>query len=170
MPLYGGQRARAVRSSLFRYLNGCLTNLGYFSTTGNFTPVSFIDEIPQFESNRVIAPNTLAVIDGESETKDIEMGSYYGQHNWDYILEFYAENDAIGLQVSKDMQACLEGRYPGVSSGYPSITLYDYSLATPAPIGTLDVENIISTRMSGPQPWMRYWYAVRFTLIDYQLD
>lgn len=170
MTLYGGRRARAVRSSLYHYLDDSLTSLGWYDSNANFTPVSFIDEIPNFEAKTVIKPNTLALIDGESDSSDIELGSFYGEHHWAYSIELYAENDAVGLMLIKDIQAVLEGRYPGVSNSYPQFTLYDYAQSSPEPIGYVDVENIAANRMSGPQPWMRYWYAVKFELVDYQLD
>jgi hypothetical protein len=178
--LYGGMRARAIRSSIYWWIKNNLTTLGWFSTSSNFTPITFLDEIPNFTGNEAIALNTLALIDGEDVSQDAEIGMYFGKDTWTFSVDFYAENDSVGLAVNKDIQRLLEGRQPGIGVITPIIPIYDYTyatlatppatpLATPPYIGYLDVENISANRVSGPAAWQRFWWIVTFDVVDYNL-
>lgn len=168
--LYGGQRARAIRSSLFRFINSGLHQLGWFDTGKGFTPITFLDEIPAYDAQNVVAVNTLALIDGESESRDMELGSYNAEESWYFAFDFFAENDAVGLQVIRDIKAMLEGRHPQIGYVFPVLPILDVTQATPPLVGYADIEKISANRMSGPQPFMRYWFTCGCEIIDYNSD
>jgi hypothetical protein len=167
MTLYGGARARAIRSSLFRFVHSGLNDLGWFSTGKGFTPITFLDEIPTYDAQNITSPNTLALIDGESESRDMELGSFNGEESWHFAFDFFAENDAVGLQVIRDVKSMLDGRHPDIGRIFPILPILDVTQATPPLVGYADIERVTANRMSGPKPFMRYWFTCECQIIDY---
>jgi len=165
MAIVGGLRARLTRDSLFYMLQDKLGLLGWFTAQVSRTPITFVAEPPSLDTE--VPLNSLALADDSSQGIDIELGSGLAEQTWAYFVDFYAENDALGLHLIRDVKDLLEGRMASIGRSNNTLTVLDWSLATPAPIFVCQIEQVATHRAHDfPHPWLRHWHSCSFTLVD----
>jgi len=165
----GGIRSRLIRDSTFRMLRDCLDVLGWFDTGRKHKPVTMrYSAVPM---GTEVPPNTIALADENVAENEEELGSNLASHRWTMYVDFYAENETIGMHLINDIKAILGGRIPSIGRVGPFVKVYDYTQATPRQIFIVDVENIQVDRAHDfPHHWLRYWYSCQFVLVDYYGD
>lgn len=166
MTIYvGGLRARLIRDSLFYMLRDALTDLGWFVPHASRRTIVFVAEPTQ--TDEAVPLNTVALADDDMRGDDIELGSSLAEHSWGFFLDFYAENDPIGLHLIRDVKDILEGRMASIGRTGPNLAVLDWTLATPAQIFVCDIEEVRTARSHDfPQAWLRHWHSCSFTIVD----
>jgi hypothetical protein len=166
----GGLRARLIKDSCYFTLVDALTTLGWFDPTRRHQPITMVAE--QQDLTVEIPLNTLALFaEGRGPTLDWELGSTFSQHSRLYYVDFFAESDALGEHVIEDVRDILEGRMPSIGRADPIINVMDYTQATPTQLFYVDVEGVRQDRAHNfPQPYLRHWFSLQFTLTDYYGD
>lgn len=161
----GGLRARLVRDSVWRTVDAALRALGWYADVVSHRPVTFV---PAPLGLDVEVPfNTLALGDMNDVPTQAEMGSSLTEFSWDMHVDVYAENDDLSLHLAGDVEAALAGRMPSIGRGRPVVEVWDYTLATPVQVFTVDIEDVRKAKAHDfPQPWLRFWRSVTFTVID----
>jgi hypothetical protein len=166
MTLSGGTRARCVKRSVYDVVKAGLTTIGWFNSGRNHAPINLIPDRPDFSSNVTVPANTCALFVGGSESSQLELGSYSIQDEYQMWFEIYAEDDQLGIALSKDIQKILQGAYPGVND-VPTLILYDYTQSPAVNSGYLDICDVKFTHPDGNETWQRYWFKVMFCVTDY---
>lgn len=111
--------------------------------------------------------NSIVVTGGDAVDDPLELGSMATEDRVTYYVDFYGEDESIGLDVSGDIRDILRGKIPSIGRTQSTIPVYDYRDATPGIAFYCDLENVLVDRGRGfTQPWMRYWFSVRVELID----
>lgn len=162
----GGLRARLIRDSLFQMIKDGLTNLEWFDLGRQHTPITWREsEVPPTEE---IPLNTLALSDADTNTNDWELGSSMAEHNWDFFIDFYAEDSAVGIHMIRDVKDLLEGRFSSIGRVAPVFTVYDYSQANKPALFTCDIEHVdVDKAHIFSKPWQKHWYSIALTVVDY---
>lgn len=161
----GGLRARLIKDSIYEMLYYNLQSLGWFTPSLKRSNITFPSEsVPVDEQ---VPLNTLVLADETLDTEPIELGSNLGEASWQFFVDFYAENDTLGLHLIRDVKDILEGRMLSIGRSFPVIDIYDYSAATPEKIFDVLVEDVrVDKAHNQLQPWLRHWYSCEFTIID----
>lgn len=165
MPFVGGLRARLIRDSFEYLLRSSLGDRGWFDANRRHEPVTIVSAPADWDEP--MAMNTIAV--NASNVDDIpgEMGSNYTEDTWTYYVDFYAENEVLGMDVANDIRDILRGKLPSIGREATSFDVYDFSDATPPVIFQCELENVIVDRARGAvQPWEKFWFAIRCDVID----
>lgn len=161
----GGLRARLIHDSLFYMLRDGLRALGWLTAGPSHAPITFLAEPTQ--ADQEVPINTVALADDDSRGEDLELGSNYAEQRWTFFVDFYAENDPIGLHLIRDVKDLLEGRMPSIGRTRPVVYVYDWTLATPAVIFACEIENVSTARAHDwPQAWLKHWHSCTFTVVD----
>lgn len=169
MTITGGMRARLIRESLYQMLHDALDALNWFDAVSNRTTITF--PAAAVDANDNISLNTLALSDEDSDADDWELGSLMAEHHWTFYVDFYAENDAIGLHVIRDVKDILEGRMGSIGRDDPSFVVYDYNQATPPEIAVCQIADVVVDKARGfERAFQQHWYACQFDVIDYYGD
>lgn len=165
----GGLRARLIRDSVYNAINNALADLGWFEASANRAPVTFRPAPCPLDEQ--VPPNTLALSDENNDAADLELGSALAEFTWSMFVDIYGEDDAVALHLAGDVADILAGRMPSVGRSRPVIDVYDYTLATPVVIFTVEVIEVHKDRAHGyPQPWLRFWRSVPFKVVDSYTD
>lgn len=166
MTIYvGGLRARLIKDSLYNMIHASLDDLGWFDTGRGHQAIAM--RATKVENEEEIPLNTLAVCDEDFGSFDTEMGSKMADHSWTFYADFYAENEAVGLHMIRDIKDILEGRMSAISRSRPTLDVYDYTQATPTAIFTCQIEDVLVDRAHDfPKPWQKFWFACRFSIED----
>lgn len=161
----GGLRARLVRDSVFHCIDKLMTDLGWYAPADSHQPIRFLaDPLPL---DVEVPLNTMALSEDGDAPDEIELGSQLAEHNWSMFVDFYGENEALALHVVRDIADGLAGRMSSLGRFAPLIEVYDWTLATPVCIFTVQLEQIKTERAHNfPHPWLRHWYSCSFTVID----
>lgn len=163
--IVGGLRARLIRESLYQTVKESLIDLDWLNPTNPISPIQFVPR-PQ-NQNEQIEINTLALSDENETGIELELGSQLTEHRWQMYLDFFAEDDSIGLHLIRDIKDVLEGRMTFIGRYDPSFQVYDYRQATPPLIFTCQIENVSVDKAHGfLKPWLEHWYACAFTVVD----
>lgn len=161
----GGLRARLVHDSVYRMLYNALDALGWFDVTSSRSTVQFNSEplAPDIE----VPFNTVALADEDDRGEEIELGSQLQDLRWQMYVDFFGENDAISLHLIRDVKDILQGRMPSIGRSRPVVDVYDWTLATPVAIFSVDIEDVFTDKARDfPQPWLRAWRSCGFTVVD----
>jgi hypothetical protein len=161
----GGLRAQLIRESIYQTLYQALADLGWFDSGRRHKPITF-PGVTETNENE-IPINRIALNDEDMFGFDLEFGSTATETRWTYWVDFYAENDSLGKHVIYDVRDILGGRMSTIGRSHSSVVVWDYTLATPAPIFKVGVEDIVVDRAHDfPKPYQKHWYACRFTIVD----
>jgi hypothetical protein len=161
----GGLRARLIRDSIYQCIYDALDELGWFDAGRRHRPIIFTGA--SVANDEEIAWNTIALSDEDLTESDLEMGSTAVETRWAYYVDFYAEDDSIGKHLIHDVRDLLAGRMSSIGRAHARVEIYDYRMATPAPIFSVDLEHIeVSRAHDFPKAWQKHWYACRFDVID----
>lgn len=168
--LVGGYRAACIRESLFLMLRAGLTDLNWFNPSNPHSPIA-LESRPR-NQNEPIQINTAALGDGNDDERDTELGSTLTEQTWLMWVDFFAENDSLGLHFIKDVRDVLRGRFtttittPGHQG--PLLAVYDFRQPTPPIAFHCEIENVATDKAHGfLKPWLEHWYSCTFTLTDY---
>lgn len=166
MTIYaGGLRKRLIRDSVWHALDDALRDLGWYATVASRSPVRLLPE-PVAQGTQVTF-NSLALGDEDDVPEPLEMGSNLAEFSWDMFVDIYAENDSLSLHLGGDVAAILGGLLPSIGRGRPTIDVYDYTLATPVVIFTVQVESVrLDKAHDFPQPWMKNLRSCSFVVVD----
>lgn len=165
MTYVGGLRARLVHDSIYRMLYDALDALGWFDVSSSRSTITFNSEPlpPDIE----VPINTIALADEDERGEAIELGSQLQELRWQMYVDFFAENDALGLHVVRDIKDILQGRMASIGRDRPIVEVYDYTLATPVEIFSVEIEDVFTDKARDfPQPWLRAWRTCGFAVID----
>lgn len=166
----GGLRNRLIRMSIYNTVNDALDALGWFDTGRFHRPISFIDGPVGNDSAVGASPiplNTLSLTYDTIDGQDLEIGSNLSEETWTGFLDFYAENDALGMHVASDLRDILRGKMPSIGRGFPNVTVYDYRQATPPELFVCEFTGVVlDTAHNTIHPWQKHWYSVRFDVVD----
>lgn len=167
MTIYvGGLRSRLVKDSLFNMIEAALEDLGWFDTGRQHAPITFRSY--PYDEEEQVAVNSLALSDEDLVVLEQELGSIFAEHDWQFFIDFYAEDNALGVHMAHDLEAILAGRMPSIGRASPNFPVYDYTLATPEVIAWCEIEDVVVDRARGfPKPWQKFWYVVSFNVLDY---
>ena len=161
----GDLRARLIRDSLYNMMKGSLTQRGWFDDNRRHLPINLIPKAMDW--NDEIPLNTIALVMDTIQDTEAEMGSDLSDNRQVCYFDFYAESEDVGMGVAAEMKDIIRGKMPSIGRSRPVLDVLDYTMATPAVIFYCDIENVVQDRATGfAKPWMRYWFTVRFTLID----
>ncbi len=162
----GGLRSRLIRDSLINMVTDSLAALGWFDGNRQHTKLTVVaTAVPEEED---VPYNTLAFSDDDISSYDEEMGSNYSEHRWNWFIDFFAEDNSIGLHVIQDIKAILEGRFSSIGRTGSILKVYDYTLATPSHIFTCEIEGVATHRAHGfPRAYQRYWHSCSFDVLDF---
>lgn len=164
MALVGGLRARLLRESLFAFLYGGLDELGWFDIGRDHLPINFVST--QIADDTEIPLNTLVLADEDIVSSDEELGSLLAENRWTFFVDFFAEDDAVGLDLVRDVRDLVQGRFSSIAPG-PTFGVYDWRQATPPLLFSCEIEDAAVDRAHGfTKPWQRFWYSCSFQVID----
>jgi len=165
MQYVGGLRARLIRQSVYMTINDALLTLDWFNPGRRHKPVTFVAY--PVNPDTEVPFNTAALSDEDIFESEDEVGSQFAEHRWTFYVDFYAESDALGLHFQQDVRAILSGRMDAVGRNYPKVDVYDWTMATPPLIFTVQIENVVGDRAHDfPKRYQQHWYAVRFDVVD----
>lgn len=163
--IVGGLRARLIRESLYRTLRQALDDLDWFNPNNPNLPITFVAR--QMNQDEQIEWNTIALSDEGDTSTELELGSQLAEQRWQMYIDFFAENDAIGLHLIRDMKDILDGRMSFIGRNDPSFDVYDYRQATPPMLFRCQIEEVSVDRAHGfMKPWMEHWYSCAFLVVD----
>lgn len=165
MATLGGLRARLIRDSLEELVRSGLTARGWFAAGRYHSPIQVVSEPNDWDEP--ITVNSIAISGGDLVDDDIELGSSACEDRWTYYVDFYGENESIGLDVATEIRDILRGKLPSIGRSAPVMSVLDFRQATPTALFSCDLENIFVDRGRGfSQPWLRYWFSVRVEIVD----
>lgn len=165
----GGLRARLIRDSLYRMLGDSLDSLGWFDPNRDHAPINMVAKEVAFDEE--IPLNTIAVSGETATLTDWEMGSGLQENRWIYYVDLYAEDDAIGTHLIYDVRDILAGKMSSIGRTAPTLTVWDYTLATPVSIFECEFASITVDRShNSAKPFMKFWYSVQLAVLDYYAD
>jgi hypothetical protein len=161
----GGLRARLIRDSVWHAVDEALRALGWYEDHPSRQAVTFVPTALPLDVE--VPLNTLGLGDMLDVPTEAEMGSDLTEFAWDMHVDIYGENDDISLHIAGDLEAALAGRMPSIGRGRPVIDVWDYTLATPVVVFAVSIEDVRKAKAHDfPQPWLRFWRSVTFTVID----
>lgn len=167
--LEGGKRDRMVWMSVWTMLRDGLDQLGWLTdpVAAGYPrqPVTIPwGGIPDGEP---IRPNAISVMPEDIDYVNMETGSDLQSGNRFFVVDIYAEDHAVGVNLRGDLSAMLRGNYPSIGRDRSVVEVYDYDMATPGLIAVMDIVNVSDDRaQSAKQPWERFWYSILFTVED----
>lgn len=167
MTIYvGGVRYRLIRDSLISMITTSLGALGWFDAGRQHLPLNVVtSEVPEGEE---VPLNTLAFTDDDLDSSEEELGSNFAEHAWSWYIDFYAENNSVGVHLIQDVKAILDGRFPSIGRTGPILPVYDYTMATPTVAFTCEIEDVSTHKAHGfSKVYQRHWHGCSFTLLDY---
>lgn len=166
----GGIRHRYIWDSLYNILKDSLTTLGWFAVSQVHAPINMI--AAPVDHSLSIPPNTLTVSMEGSEGLYAELGSLFTEHQTTFFVDFFAENDVVGVWLINDIKDIIEGRMPSIGRTRPSFPVYDYgSAATPVQFTTCEIQAVkIDRGRLSTEGWKGSWFACSFLVIDYYTD
>jgi len=161
----GGLRARLIIDSVWYELERILTALGWFDSGRQHLPIQMIDEDPTDRDK--VDFNTLALVPSHIRDEEIELGSILSDHERTFYIDFYAENQSVGEHLIYDLKDALQGRMATINRGQPTVTVMDYSLATPVQAFIVEIDDVnVQRAHTYSYPWQKFWYSIQFVTID----
>lgn len=153
-----------VFESFARMLKAALDELGWFDPDRAHAPIIWRTSIvPEAEEMPI---NTLAVASEDSSGVGIEMGSGLSEDRSAVVIDFYAQNDALGRHLAGDVRDLLRGKMPPIRD-HPTFMVYDWRDEPPTPLFYADIEDVRLDRAHGfDAPFRRHWFSVMAEIIE----
>ncbi len=143
---------------MFQHLKDGLATQGWFDAGRQHRPVRCVSDA--MDETEQIVPNLIAMSSESSSGTDLEMGSGATVETIDYWFDIYAESDALGRQISGDIRAIFQGHF----AGNPVVDVFDWSLATPSRIFSVEVVDTDRSRnrnhVIATAPARHWWTAL----------
>lgn len=161
----GGLRARLIRDSFEKMLRDSLDARGWFDTDRRHQPITLVSGAHDWDEP--IPLNTLAIAPEDTGWDEIELGSNASEDRWTCYVDFYAESEALGIDVSHDIFDMLRGKLAAAGRTTRNFPVYDFT-QTPSPVlFYCELEDIAIDRARGfTRPHERYWFAIRVDIVD----
>lgn len=160
----GGLRTRLILDSARLTVVAALSEMGWFDAGRAHRPLRYIARPPSWEDD--LAPNALAVSLETATDTAFALGDEV-EDRFRCYADVFAEDDSVGWHLANDIAGLLVGKAPEVGRAGPVIDVFDLEAATPSSFAQVDVEDVIVDRAGGQaREWQRYWYMVRFDLVD----
>ena len=169
-----GTRDHLLWESFHRWLHGHLDALGWFdplkplpnSTTPRPAITWHTTDVPD---RNEVPLNSLIVSQADTDSAQIETGSYLTEELTQVWIELYADDDQLGRLVTGDIKALCQGKYPGRSED-PCFPVMDWREDPPTELFTGHLVDV--QRMHGGQnpasPEMRHWWGVALELEEWR--
>jgi hypothetical protein len=117
-----------------------------------------------------IVPNALAISTEDISDEDLGLGGEV-EDRQELYLDLFAQDDAFGLHLIRDIRDILLGKFPELGRNAPYIDVYDFRQATPAPFTQVEVGDVRIDRAQGDaRQWQRYWFMLRLHVLDDYAD
>lgn len=164
----GGKRARLNHMAVFEVVRDGLDELNWLDEDAGHELVTVISK--QVDRDDTIKPNVVVVVAEDVTQMDMEMGTNLAEQRWDYYIDVYAEDDAVGMHLATDIKDILNGRFTSsVSRLGPNITVYDRSVssATPIELHHIEIEDLNMDRSRFyEKPHEKHWWMLAFAVVD----
>jgi len=165
MAIVGGLRDRLILDNVYYLLYDNLDALGWFDSGRAHSPVTV--RVDQIDDGEEAVPNVVAITIEDIDPDDLEMGSNFREYVWQGWIDVYAEDTPIGKHLTGDVRAILEGKLPSIGRVGETVSILDYSLATPVEVFSVEIENVVQGRQRiYTKPFQRYWWTVGFEIVD----
>ena len=161
----GGLRARLIHDSFEEHVRSILTARSWFAAGRAHAPITFLSKPLNWDEP--IDINTIAITSSDVDGLEMEMGSNMMEDRWTYYVDFFAENEAVGTDLSNDIRDGLRGKLPSAGFTRTSFPVLDFREATPSVLFHCETENVLLDRAKDfPKPWLRWWYSIRVDIVD----
>lgn len=162
----GGIRLRLIKDSFYQMVKDSLEARNWFAAGRRHSPVEFVRD--RLDPSVQILPNKIALATDDIIGYEAELGSDLRENIWAFTLDIYAENDDLGLELAGELRDILRGKMRSIGRTTPTFSVMDYSLATPVPIFTCEIEDAEFGRINdNPKPYNKFWWRVICDVIDY---
>lgn len=164
----GGLRDRLIHDSLFHLVQNGLGTLGWYTTQAPPNPVTVVSE--QLDWSQEILPNTISVAEFSASDSEYELGSDGRVNRLIYYVDIFGGSEALGLQLSGDCRDIIRGKFAQLPffSTPEVIPVFDYTLATPVQIFSVEVLSVARDRpVQTGHRWMNYMHSLHVVLLDY---
>ena len=160
----GGKRLRLIKQGFAETVRQALDDLDWFDPGRKHKPIRFTtEEAPRSEE---VLPNLVAVSTEDVVGEEIELGSGLEENRWDFYVDIYAENEALGLELAGDVRDVLRGKIPSIGRGIPHVDVLDYRLATPTHLFYVQIEDVDMVRPKVAGPAKSSIHIVACTVVD----
>jgi hypothetical protein len=162
----GGLRARLIKDNVVNMIEDSLNSLGWFDANRSNMSLIVVDE--SVEESEEVKPNIISVTEEDVYDFDLELGSNLAEFNWQYYVDIYAEDTAVGLHLATDVRDILQGRF-STSTGRDrtSVPVYDLRMATPELLFYVDIDGVFLSRSRvSYKPHHKFWWVVGFSVVD----
>lgn len=160
----GGLLFRLVADNFFLMVKDSLTDLGWFDSNRNHKPV--VLRTTPVENDEAVVPNVVAFSEEDVEEIPSEMGSNLTEHRILYFIDVYAESRSIAIHLAGDIKDILEGRFYAIGRTNPNFLVRDLQQATPTPMFTAELENVVLERSRiTEKPYEKFWWVVSCELV-----
>jgi hypothetical protein len=158
----GGLRDRMVFECFANMVKSSLTTLGWFESGRSHAPINWRTSIvPEHEELPI---NTLTCASEDVRSEELEIGTGLSEDRTVVILDFYAENDALGRHVAGDIRDILRGK---LVTDHPGFVVYDLRESPPVPFSFAEIEGVMLDRAEGfDAPFRRHWFSVLCELVE----
>lgn len=162
----GGLRARLIHDNIYYLVRDALDDLNWLGPSLDHDTV-YVRQT-QIANSEAVRPNIVAVTVEDDNEEEAELGSLLTHHTWNYYIDVYAEDDALGIHLANDIKDILCGRFTtSVTRGGPDVEILDLRLATPVEIFSVSLENIDLNRSRFfEKAFQEHWWVISFQLID----
>lgn len=135
--IVGGLRHRLVANS-FRYaIDQVLRECGWYDPGRQHLPINTtVGAHPTTEPEPL---NTILTVTRGVACVEVEVGSSLCQDQFAVDLVFYAQSDALGVQILDDLREAMRGRLGSAFQVSGSFPIYDFRMATPTPFAYAQV-------------------------------
>jgi hypothetical protein len=163
--LEGGIRARFIRTALLERVRFIVEQQGWLDAGRRHGEITVLDEpVPADEE---IKRNTLSVFIDSIDDEPSEIGSNATDDVHAGFVDFYAESEAVGVQLIGDVRAGLLGKLPAIGCVTPRLPVYDWPEATPDLLFWCEIEDMRRDRATDfREPYRRHWFSLSFSIID----
>lgn len=174
----GGMRDMLIWRSVCKHFERGLDQLGWFDAiaalpSGTGAPVER-PAITWSESRIVdyerVPVNTITMSLGDTDSTDLETGSYGKILDTDVWIEFYASDDELGIMVAGDLLSMAQGLMGTIGYDTPHVPVIDWREPEPPEEPLFYIELTEAAKVHGGQnpayPHMRHWYGVTFGISE----
>lgn len=165
----GGMRFRLIQDNFENMVRGALDTLGWFDAGRSHKPVTLISQAVDPHSQ--IVPNLVGIAAEDMSSLELELGSNFEELRWYYYIDIFAEDGAVGLHLTGDIQDILKGKMASAGRSRPSFDVYDLSMTTPTRLFWCEIENVQFQRQRNfQQAQGQYWWTIAAEVVDAYYD
>jgi hypothetical protein len=167
MTVVGGARSRLIRENLLGLVTEILDALGHLDPTAKGRKPVIVEAEPVDWQHKVEF-NTVGVSYGDRpDVEPAETGSNLGRYIRTFYVDFFCENESVGIQLSDDTRDALQGLMPSIGRGSEWFTVLDLRQPTPTPLFDVEITSVASDKArSFPHSWTNHWYVVVVEIED----